>query len=56
MGINILRAMPSLWVKNRSSKGAVMIDATMPDSSKTAPISPAVVSEYPTGCWKVDEL
>ena len=44
--------MPSLWVKIRSNNGAVTIEATMPESSKVAPIIPEVVSEYPMGPWK----
>ena len=47
--------MPSLWVKIRSNNGAVTIEATIPESSKVAPIIPAVVSEYPMGSWKMDD-
>jgi len=43
--------MPSLWVKTRSNNGAATTEAMMPESSKDAPIIPAVVSEYPTGSW-----
>ena len=45
IGTTVLITMPSLWVKILSSKGAAMAEATMPDRSKKAPISPAVVSE-----------
>ena len=55
IGTRVLRVMPSLWVKIRSNNGAVTIEVTMPESSKDAPINPAVVSEYPMGSWKAND-
>jgi hypothetical protein len=51
IGTKIFMVMARWCVNTRSNSGAVMMAATIPVRSITAPMSPLMVEEYPAGAW-----